>query len=322
MLIFNSDKHEYTLDGKKLISVTQLMSKYGLAPDYSEVDPEVLKRKAERGTLVHAEIEDYLKQNIEGQTVEMYNFRDYIKKEKVSPINSELMVNNDVVAGTIDLILFKDRPIIADIKTTFQLHKSAISWQLSIYLYLYLNMPDKDLTKKYDDCPYNEWLGQVYHFNNDGDLEVVDIPLQPYSEVEKLIECERTGTKFEIDVFTPYQVEIIKNVKEYMDNLQNQIKIAQEKYDIVVNMIKDEMEARELKEFTKGGVKIECKGGKKAFTKNNTRTYVDEELFAKEHPVEYEVYKKYIKTEVTVTPVKATPNKVTITILEEENGKN
>ena len=67
MLIFNEDKHEYTLDGKKLISVTQLMSKYGLAPDYSNVDPEVLKRKAQRGTLIHKEIEDYLSYRANGE---------------------------------------------------------------------------------------------------------------------------------------------------------------------------------------------------------------------------------------------------------------
>ena len=46
MLEFNPDSHEYTLDGKKLISVTQLMRKYGLAPDYSNVSPATLEAKA------------------------------------------------------------------------------------------------------------------------------------------------------------------------------------------------------------------------------------------------------------------------------------
>ena len=50
---FDKNKHEYTLDGRPLISVTQLMKKHGLSPDYSAVDPEVLFAAAERGTLIH-----------------------------------------------------------------------------------------------------------------------------------------------------------------------------------------------------------------------------------------------------------------------------
>lgn len=59
--IFNKENHTYTLDGKILISVTQLMRKHGLAPDYSGVNEVVLQRKAERGTLIHEEIERYIK---------------------------------------------------------------------------------------------------------------------------------------------------------------------------------------------------------------------------------------------------------------------
>lgn len=321
MLEFNEEKHEYTLDGKKLISVTQLMAKYGLAPDYSGVDAEVLKKKAQRGTLIHQEIEDYLKKNEIGFTEELFNFKDFVEDNKVTPINSELMVNNDIVAGTIDLILFDgsaNQPIIADIKTTSQVHTSSVSWQLSIYLYLYLNSPMADKTKIYDDTPYDKWIGQVYHFDSEHKLEVLDITLQPYSEVEKLMNCERTGTKFELDVLSETELTEAKMVARIVQKAEQELKEATERYNQILERIRVEMEARNLKEFTKDGVKIECKGGKKASTRTSTKTYVDEDNFAKENPVAYDVYKKFIKTETKTTPVAASPNKVTITILEDE----
>ena len=46
MLVFDEEKHEYTLNGKKLISVTQLMQKHGLAPSYAGVSTEILNAKA------------------------------------------------------------------------------------------------------------------------------------------------------------------------------------------------------------------------------------------------------------------------------------
>ena len=57
MLKFDAEKHEYFDGEKRLISVTQLLKKHGLAPDYSGVSDSVLNAKAERGTLIHSEIE-------------------------------------------------------------------------------------------------------------------------------------------------------------------------------------------------------------------------------------------------------------------------
>ena len=49
-LVFNEDRHEYSLDGQRLPSVTQL-----LAPlvDYSKVPKDVLERAQQLGTAVH-----------------------------------------------------------------------------------------------------------------------------------------------------------------------------------------------------------------------------------------------------------------------------
>lgn len=224
MLEFNEEKHEYTLDGKKLISVTQLMQKHGLAPSYAGVSTEVLNAKAERGSLIHKEIEDFNKSGVIGFTDEMAQFKEYIESNKINVVASEMKLNNDIVAGTCDLILENINDlIIADIKTTYQLHTESVSWQLSIYCYLYT------LDKKH--LKYDLFKGQAFHFNKEGQLNVVDIPLKPYEDIEELMECERKGeifnSKKDIDTSVVNKlVAALKKQKEInaeIDDLKNQL---------------------------------------------------------------------------------------------------
>lgn len=69
---FDSEWHSYKLNGKILPSVTSL-----LADDtYDNVDKKVLQYAQDKGTIVHKEIEDYLKHNIMGFSHEFYEFLD------------------------------------------------------------------------------------------------------------------------------------------------------------------------------------------------------------------------------------------------------
>ncbi len=54
---FDKDKHEYSIDGVKVFSVTEVLS--GLC-DYSSVPPETLRKARERGVNIHASIAEYL----------------------------------------------------------------------------------------------------------------------------------------------------------------------------------------------------------------------------------------------------------------------
>ena len=50
MITFKEDTHEYFNGDKKLISVTQLMRKHGLAPNYDGIPDAVLRAKAKSRT--------------------------------------------------------------------------------------------------------------------------------------------------------------------------------------------------------------------------------------------------------------------------------
>lgn len=75
-VVFNESNHTYKLGEKILISVTRLLKKHKLSPDYSAVDPDVLKRAAGKGIAVHKEIENYIKNGDIGFTQELQDFMD------------------------------------------------------------------------------------------------------------------------------------------------------------------------------------------------------------------------------------------------------
>lgn len=225
MIKFIEETHQYLLEDKELISVTTLMKKHGLSPNYAGVSSDVLKAKAERGTLIHKEIEDFIKKGDMGFTTELMNFiKARIKEKNNLIIESEKIVYNNIAAGTLDLLLqeLNDEYIVVDIKTTAVLHKEAISWQLSIYAYLLWFMdPTIKATK-----------GQAYHFDKDGNLNIVDIPLKPFSEVARLLECESKGEVFkqelcgrDADLMKLYEVEaLIKTIEDQKKAAEEQAK--------------------------------------------------------------------------------------------------
>ena len=277
---FKADTHQYFLGDTELISVTTLMRKHGLAPSYDGVPSEVLRKKAERGSLIHEEIENYIKHNEIGFTVELHNFIKYINDTNTEIIKSEFYVYNNVVAGTADLLLYKGGSIIADIKTTATLHKEAVSWQLSIYRNLLKAInPNVEINK-----------GQAYHFDKYGNLNVVDIELKPFNEVERLLECERLGTIYEqptLDL-TSDNLELMQliAVEELIQEIEARKKAAEEKAKELRAALMEAMEKNGVKKFENNYITI-------TYVAPTTRTSLDSTKLKKDMP---EVYEKYTKT--------------------------
>lgn len=297
MIKFNEELHQYTLDDKVLISVTQLMKKHNLAPkmnDNIEVVKKRIESKASRGTLIHKEIENYIKHKEVGFTSECEQFADYKKKNKIVVDESEYMVHNDIVAGTIDLLLHKGKQnIIADIKTTYQLHYESVSWQLSIYLYLYL-----DYDKRIPDENWEGYKGQVFHFTKEGKLEVVDIPLKNVSEVAKLLECERNNIQFEIELAND-DLQEFKSLELVIQELDTKKKEIEKKQEEIKLRLLNEMKNRNLKTFEKNGVKI-------TYTEAYKKKTLDTKKLEQEHP---KIYKKYLKETNVNETIKITVKK-------------
>lgn len=69
-ITFNEEWHTYKLNGKIIPSVTTILD----TGDYINVSEEVLEYARQKGTLVHKEIEEYLKENKYGFTQEFEEF--------------------------------------------------------------------------------------------------------------------------------------------------------------------------------------------------------------------------------------------------------
>lgn len=272
MLEFDEASHRYHIGEKELISVTRLMRKHGLAPDYSNVPTETLNRKAEFGRVVHKEIEEYLKEGKIGFTDELGEFIKWKDDNGIEYMQSEVQLHNDIAAGTADLI-YGDT--IADIKTTSAIHTDAVSWQLSIYNLLNGWKADKGMCIRFKD----------------GKLKAVEIKLKDQAEVEKLMECERKGEiykqpkkPFQID---QTQLEVAKEAMRIIEEATEMKAKAEARMEEVKAAIKKAMDDSGYKTYDDGNIRI-------TITQPTTRSTIDVARLRKERPEIADEYEKEI----------------------------
>lgn len=269
---FDESTHTYALDGHKLISVTQLLQKYGLSPDYGAVDQDTLKASADRGTLIHSEIEAYNKTGEEGFTEEFESYKKTVAEKGWKCLESEFLVHNDLVAGRADLLMEEEgEKVIADVKTTSSLHKDSVSWQLSLYAYLY---GDRGIKR-----------GQAFWFEN-GELKVVEIKLKPIEEVESLLSAYALDCPYQEKV--PASDELVAELTKaetlirYYDNRKKDI--AKKSEAIKQARIKA-MEDKGVYSFENDSVKV-------TYIAPGTRQTIDTAKLKKELPSLAEKFRK------------------------------
>ena len=265
-LKFDEETHTYTYNGQKLISCTQLLAKHHLSPSYEGVDPETLKKSAEYGNRIHKEIEDYIKSGVVGDSIELASFIEWLDHSGYEIVDSEYLVNNDIVAGKVDLLLKHKETecyVIADIKTTSVVHKESVSWQLSIYNYL-----DEDIAI----------TGACLHFDKQGNLEFVSVPLKAPRDIERLLECERNGELFTYEVDNVGgALEQLSKLETLIVNYKTLIKQAEEEEKSLLDQVREEMEGRNIKTLETPNMKI-------TIMEDSVRKTFDKKLLAKAHP--------------------------------------
>lgn len=297
MIQFDEKTHTYTLDGKPLISVTQLMKKHGLAPDYSGASEAVLNAKAERGSLIHKEIDAFNKTGEVGFSAELGAYIDHITKEGLRPIWSEKIVHNDIVAGTLDIFLEKEatgKTIMVDNKTTASAHIDAESWQLSIYEYL------SGIALIPENRENNQL--QAFHFQQDGSLKPVDIPRKPLEEIERLMQCERDGLPYSQNlaaIVTDQQIAAIEAAERIIADAETAKKEAEARIAEIKTAMMKAMEENAVKTFETERVKV-------TYVLPSERTTIDSARMKKEMP---EIAEKFSKTTKTAASLRITIKK-------------
>ena len=294
---FDEALHKYTVDGKEVISVTQLLQKHKITPSYDAVDKELLRVASERGTLIHEEVENWIKNNETGFTEEFERICDFLieRADGNTKILSEQMVANDVVAGRFDLLYLDDkkRLVLTDIKTGNSKHLYGWTWQLSLYKYLYEKMYDKKIESL-----------QIFWVN--GDLTVIPCEYVGDDKIENLLNAERGGRLIS-DVDLGVSEEELEDLEELMQEIKvkkEELKVLEDKVGKIQDILYDTMGKEGVKTVDRGKLKI-------TYVAPSTRVSVDSKKLQKEEP---EICKKYVKTTTVAGSIKIT------LIGEKKNG--
>lgn len=286
---FDENLHKYTVDGKEVISVTQLLQKHKITPSYDAVDKELLRVASERGTLIHEEVENWIEKGEVGFTFESELICDYLfrRADNGFKIMSEQTVANDVVAGRFD-VLFTDggKLVLADIKTGNTKHLFGWSWQLSLYKYLY----DKMYGQKIESL--------IVLWAKNDDMTVIPCEYVGDDKIENLLNAEREGRLIS-DVDLGVSEEELEDLEELMEDIKSkeeELNLLKEKVDKVKGILYDTMGKEGVKTVDRGKLKI-------TYVAPSVRTSVDSKKLQKEEP---EIYNKYVKTTTVAGSIKIT----------------
>lgn len=152
ILEYDDANHTYLVDGVIVPSVTQLIGlKFG--NKYNHVRADVLECAANRGTIIHKQIERYCKGEEVETIKELHNFKFLMNYYNLKVVDNEIPIilsynYKPVAAGRLDLVL-EDRLdlCLADIKTTSTLDKNYLAYQLNLYRLGYMQSYGKDIKK-------------------------------------------------------------------------------------------------------------------------------------------------------------------------------
>ena len=277
-VLFIEEPRGYWFGDIQLEGLTGMIGRQLFPNKYSAVPEHILENAAKRGHKIHEDIQMYdMIGEVGSDAVKWY--AELKKKEKFEVIDSEYLVTDKThFASAIDKVLVKNGKVcLADIKTTYELDKDYISWQLSIYKYLF-NLINPGIKV---DKLYAIWV------RNGAKMD--EVPEIPQEEVIELLECEREGRQYvRKDVATTQDEKAIAVVRQMADVLV-EIADLEAKRDAFKKQLEEMFEQYGVQKWDNDYFTITRVDG---FTKE----VFDGKRFKEEHP---ELHKEYVKqTEV------------------------
>jgi hypothetical protein len=295
MIQFDEASHKYTLNNDEYISVTTLLKKYNLSPNYKGISKEVLDKAANRGKSVHKSIELYLQGDASMRSLfpEVELVANYLDSKSVdlTKVQSEKIIYDThyKIAGTVDIQYIEDnQDIVADFKTTSSLHMESISWQLSLYNYI---------ISKGDVTSYYFKTLKVFHLR-DNAMSIKDVPIVEYDLVKELLEAHSNNIlTFDATpktTITDTEISLIKRLTEEMKNLEDTLDEVEAKYNQLVETLKEKLK----KEYAVIPNKIVLQDITIQYTPQTEKDILNT-TYVKEYLVAHNVYDQCIKKSIT-----------------------
>lgn len=237
---FIEDGHRYLINGVEAhLSLTQLLRKHNLAPDYSKVNKEVLQKRAKIGTDKHKDLELVIKdEKYEPMTLAGQNYKEWFDKN-VECGDSEVVLGIDYKGLLIGmqadalLLLNPDKEgvqylCVDDHKFNAQLHKEYVRWQTSVIRFVlkYASLNGYKINDRSFEAMGQYPIKQNVDFFQTGDTtETLNrIELNPVSDSEiiALFEAELEGK-----IYEPKVAQVDLSNKAIDELVEAEIKLAE-----------------------------------------------------------------------------------------------
>lgn len=278
-VIFNQEQHTYSLNGVQLSGITGMLERQLFPKKYENVPQFILERAAERGSMIHEACEIVDELGVEHESQEAQNYIR-LKEENilVHEASEYLVSDNEHFASCIDKVYRVDNDTfdLADIKTTYKLDTEYVSWQLSIYAYLFEMQNPKAKVNKL----YAIWLrGEK--------AELVEVKRKSSELVIDLLACEINGTQFR-NTAEAEEFPLFEEMEDEIYSLMTKISELEQK--------KKDLQDALLLEMTKKD-SYSWKGSRISITrkKDSVRKSFDKKAFEADHPDMVDKYMKETK---------------------------
>lgn len=277
---FDQEQHRYFLGVAELSGITGFLKKLVFPDKYKDIPQWILDRAASNGTLIHESIE-----LLDGgfppaeMSDELKSYQRIKKENNLTTVANEYIVTDkEHFASGIDLVLTNDKEeiILADIKTTSVLDKEYVSWQLSIYAYLF-EMQNPSLKA---DKLFAIWLrGDKSEY---AEVERIDTEI-----IKDLLQCEVDDRQFVNPLAKPdADVPVaIKDAEYSVYTLVTQLKELNEKKKQLSEGLLKLMQENDVKSYKGQYITLSRKA---AYTKKS----IDSKKLEEKYP---EVYAACIK---------------------------
>lgn len=280
---FDKEQHRYFLGVAELSGITGFIKKRVFPNKYKDIPQWRLDRAASNGTLIHESIE-----LLDGgfppaeMSDELKSYQRIKKENNLTTLANEYIVTDkEHFASGIDLVLTNDKEeiILADIKTTSVLDKEYVSWQLSIYAYLFeMQNPSLKANKL-----FVIWLrGDKSEY---AEVERIDTEI-----IKDLLQCEVDGTQF-VNPLAKTDADVpvaIKNAEYSVYSLVTQIKELNEKKKQLSEGLLKLMQESDVKSYKGQYITLSRKA---AYTKKS----IDNKKLEKKYPEVYAACMKETK---------------------------
>lgn len=297
-VMFLEECHSYFLNGKELKGITGMIERQLFPNKYDNVPKSVLDKAAELGTAIHKGCQMYDEVMIDNGLPQVAVYKKLLEKEFP---NSQVIANEYIVtdgeyfASPIDKVFQIGENLVAivDVKTTYELDKEYVSWQTSIYKYLF----EKQNPGIKVGGLFALWLPKNENQLGKAGFFVVDD--KGSDAVVALMEAEKNGEQYVAAVTKTVEEHHVILASDAIDEMIEAERLMTHYKDIYEGYKQDALDAMlkyGVKSFDAGKVKMTLVVGGKSMWFDSTR-------FKKENP---DLYAQYMKESETKDSIRVT----------------